>query len=70
MGNEDEPGSSGDLRMFAIFVFSLLLLCLIPLTIWRISTGASSKVDVAQPWEKKVCAQLTIKGTALSSARI
>lgn len=54
MGSEDD-GGSGDLRMFAIFMFSILLLVLIPLTIWRISTGASSDVAVLQPWEKKVC---------------
>lgn len=56
MSDEDDGrGSSGDLRMFAIFIFSLLLLCLIPVTLWRISSGASSEVAVAQPWEKKVC---------------
>lgn len=55
MSDEDGGSGSGDLRMFAIFIFSILLLFLIPVTLWRISTGASSEVSVAQPWEKKVC---------------
>lgn len=67
MADEDgSAGSSGDLRMFAIFIFSLLLLCLIPVTLWRISTGASSEVAVAQPWEK-VCTRSTVLLCAYST---
>jgi hypothetical protein len=51
--SDDDDKSSGDTSLFAIFAFSLLALVVIPLTIWRLLSGAShSADDVLQPWQK------------------
>lgn len=50
---EDKTGDAG---MFAIFIFSVVALGVIPMTIWRVSTGGGAKVQVVQPWRKVRCA--------------
>jgi hypothetical protein len=51
MGADDE-GGTGDTSLFAIFLFSIMALALLPLTVWRISSGGGAGNDVLQPWKK------------------
>jgi hypothetical protein len=50
--SDEEDGKTGDAALFAIFLFSVIALGIVPLTIWRISTGGGGKAEVVQPWQK------------------
>ena len=48
--DDDVDKQIGDSAMFAIFAFSLLVIGGIPVTWWRISSGAGADLDIVQPW--------------------
>lgn len=58
MSDEDEQAGTGDTTLFAIFLFAILALGLIPVTIWRVSTGGGATGRVSRPWEKVRDAQV------------
>ena len=64
---EDKTGDAG---MFAIFIFSVVALGVIPMTIWRVSTGGGAKVQVVQPWRKVRARSSCALGTSHSTAPI
>ena len=63
--DDEDAGGTGDTSLFAIFLFSILALALIPITIWRARSGAGAGAEVVQPWNmvrlctRPLCMDLT-----------